>query len=68
LALHKASEAYLVGMFEDTNLCTMHAKIITKMPRDMQLAKCVTVMPKDMQLAKHPERKLRGMLKFICYK
>ena len=26
LALQEASEAYLVGLFEDTNLCAIHAK------------------------------------------
>jgi len=39
LALHEASEAYLVGMFEDTNLCALHAKRVTIMPRDMLLAR-----------------------------
>jgi histone H3 len=32
-----ASEAYLVGLFEDTNLCAIHAKRITIMPKDIQL-------------------------------
>ena len=39
LALQEASEAYLVGLFEDTNLCAIHAKRVTIMPKDMQLAK-----------------------------
>ena len=39
LALHEASEAYMVGMFEDTNLCALHAKRVTIMPRDMLLAR-----------------------------
>ena len=39
LALQEASEAYLVGLFEDTNLCAIHAKRVTIMPRDMQLAR-----------------------------
>ena len=39
-ALQEASEAYLVGLFEDTNLCAIHAR-------------CVTIMPKDIQLARH---------------
>ena len=39
LALQEAAEAYLVGIFEDTNLCAIHAKCVTIMPRDMQLAK-----------------------------
>ena len=40
LALQEAVEAYLVGLFEDTNLCAIHAK-------------CITIMPKDIQLARH---------------
>ena len=39
LALQEATEAYLVGLFEDTNLCAIHAKRVTIMPKDMQLAK-----------------------------
>jgi histone H3 len=39
LALQEASEAYLVGLFEDTNLCAIHAKRVTIMPRDVQLAR-----------------------------
>jgi histone H3 len=38
LALQEASEAYLVGLFEDTNLCAIHAKRVTIQPKDMQLA------------------------------
>ena len=38
LALQEAAEAYLVGLLEDSNLCTIHAKRVTIMPRDMQLA------------------------------
>jgi histone H3 len=41
LALQEASEAYLVGLFEDTNLCAIHAKRITIMPKDIQLARRV---------------------------
>ena len=37
-ALQEASEAYLVGLFEDTNLCAVHAKRVTIMPKDIQLA------------------------------
>ena len=39
LALQEASEAYLFGLFEDTNLCAIHAKRVTIMPKDMQLAR-----------------------------
>jgi histone H3 len=55
LALQEASEAYLVGLYEDTNLCTIHAK-------------CVTIMPKDMKLAHGiwgERHALRDVLKFI---
>ena len=39
LALQEAAEAYLVGLFEDTNLCAIHTKRITIMPKDIQLAR-----------------------------
>ena len=35
----RAAEAYLVGLFEDTNLCAIHAKRVTIMPKDIQLAR-----------------------------
>jgi len=38
-ALQEAAEAYLVGLFEDTNLCAIHAKRVTIMPQDMRLAR-----------------------------
>ena len=39
MALQKAVEAYLVLLFEDTNLCTIHTKQVTIMSKDMQLAR-----------------------------
>ena len=39
LALQEAAEVYLVGLFEDTNLCTIHARHVTIMPKDIQLAR-----------------------------
>lgn len=39
LALQEAAEAYMVGLMEDTQLCAIHAKRITIMPKDMQLAR-----------------------------
>jgi histone H3 len=39
MALQEASEAYLVALFEDTNLCAIHAKRVTIMPVDIQLAR-----------------------------
>ena len=40
LTLQEAAEAYLVGLLEDGNLCTIHVK-------------CITIMPKDILLAQH---------------
>ena len=39
MALQEAAEAYTVALFEDTNLCAIHAKRVTIMPKDMQLAR-----------------------------
>ena len=38
MALQEATEAYLVGLFEDSNLCAIHARRVTIMPKDIQLA------------------------------
>ena len=38
-AFQEASEAYLICLFEDTNLCVIHAKQVTIMPKDIQLAR-----------------------------
>ncbi|TPX61695.1 hypothetical protein PhCBS80983_g00932 [Powellomyces hirtus] len=38
-ALQEAAEAYLVGLFEDTNLAAIHAKRVTIQPKDIQLAR-----------------------------
>ena len=39
MALQEASEAYIVGVFEDTNLCAIHANRMTIMKKDMDLAR-----------------------------
>ncbi len=39
LALQEASEAYLIGLFEDSNLCALHAERVTILPRDIQLTR-----------------------------
>ena len=39
LALQEAAEAYLVGLFEDTNIAAIHAKRVTIQPKDIQLAR-----------------------------
>ena len=39
MALQEAAEAYLTGVFEDANLCALHAKRMTLMKKDMELAR-----------------------------
>ena len=39
LAMQEAAEGYMVGLFEDANLCAIHAKRVTLMPRDIFLAR-----------------------------
>ncbi|XP_072175480.1 putative histone H3.3-like type 3 [Diadema setosum] len=39
MALQEAAEAFLVHLFEDSNLCAIHAKRVTVMPKDLQLAR-----------------------------
>ena len=39
MALQEAGEAFLVGIMEQPNLCAIHAKRVTIMPRDIQLAR-----------------------------
>ena len=39
LAIQEATEQYLVGLFEDTNLCAIHAKRVTISKKDMDLAR-----------------------------
>ena len=38
-ALQEAAEAYLVHLFEDSNLCAIHGKRVTLMVKDIQLAR-----------------------------
>ena len=39
LALQEAAEAYLIALLEDSNLLAIHAKWVTIMPKDIQLAR-----------------------------
>ncbi|CAB1334814.1 unnamed protein product [Coregonus sp. 'balchen'] len=41
IALQEASEAYLVGLFEDTKLCAIHAKSVSILPWDILMAHCI---------------------------
>ena len=38
LTLQEVAEAYVVNIFEDANLCAVHTKRVTLMPKDIQLA------------------------------
>jgi histone H3 len=38
-ALQEAAESYIVGLFYDANLCALHVKRVTLLPRDIQLAR-----------------------------
>ena len=38
MALQEAGEAFLVGLFEQSNLCVVHTKRVMVMPKDIQLA------------------------------
>ena len=39
ICLQEAAEAFLVSLLEDANLCAIHAKRVTIMPKDIQLAR-----------------------------
>jgi len=39
LLVQEAAEAYLVSMFEDTNLAAIHTKHVTIQPKDLALAR-----------------------------
>ncbi len=41
-AFQESAEAYNVGLFEDTNLCAIHAKCMTIIPKNIHLACCIS--------------------------
>merc|ERR1719252_299021 len=38
-ALQEATEAYMISLFEDCNLCALHTTRVTIQPKDMNLAR-----------------------------
>lgn len=46
-ALQEASEDFLVGVMEDANLCAIHAKRVTIMPKDIHLARRIRGLRDD---------------------
>ncbi|KAJ6151078.1 centromere protein Cse4 [Penicillium chermesinum] len=46
-ALQEAAEAFMVHLFEDTNLCALHAKRVTIMQKDIQLARRIRGVGED---------------------
>jgi histone H3/H4 len=44
-AIQEAAETYLVSLFEDTNLCALHAKRVTITPKDLALARRIRGEP-----------------------
>ena len=39
MVLQEAGEAFFVGLFKEANLCAIHTKCVTVMPKDVQLAR-----------------------------
>ena len=39
MALQEVGEAFLVGLFGQANLCAIHTKCVTVMPKDIQLVR-----------------------------
>jgi histone H3 len=60
MAIQEASEAYLVGLFEDTNLYTIHAKRVTIMPNDIQLARRIRGDRQSLAITRNALRLLPG--------
>ena len=50
MAPQEVAEAYLLGFFEDVNLCTVHPMYMTIMPKDIQLAHYIHGMEKGIKL------------------
>ena len=57
-ALQEATEAYLVDLFNDANLCAIHAKRVTLQLKDMQLALRIRG---DLQVSKKTRNEVRDV-------
>lgn len=65
LCLQEAAEAHLVGLFEDSNLCAIHGKRVTILPKDMMLARRIRgeeVFDNPMKKGISEERKRNGIV------
>ncbi|CDW58210.1 Histone H3 [Trichuris trichiura] len=63
LVLQEATEAYMVGLFEDTNLCAIHAGQVTIMAKDIQLAK--PALKEEEDIAEHEVEDYRQHLEML---
>ena len=50
MALQDAGEVFLIGLLEEANYCAIHAKHITVMPKDIQLAHCIRGISNEVQI------------------
>ena len=55
LALQEACEFYMVHLFEDSNLCAIHAKRVTIMVKDIQLARRIRGVQSESNLAEQDD-------------
>ena len=60
MALQEASEAYLVSLFEDTNLAAIHAKRVTIQPKDLVSLLVLTGSTSSSHPVQALARRLRG--------
>ena len=60
LCLQEATEAYLVGLLDDANLCAIRARRVTIMPKDIQLARRIRESVRKVSPQKHTSRSFSG--------
>ncbi|CDW59631.1 Histone domain containing protein [Trichuris trichiura] len=63
LVLQEATEAYMVDLFEDTNLCAIHARRVTIMAKDIQLAR--PTLKEEEDIAEHEVEVYRQHLEML---